>query len=49
MLGLLFFGHGGHELGKDRLERSTALGFVGQRSAGYFKGSGIRCVVDALL
>ena len=49
MLGLLFFGHGGHELGKDRLERSTALGFVSQRSAGYFKGSGIRCVVNALL
>ena len=49
MLGLLFFGHGGHELGKDRLKCSTALGFVGQRSAGYFKGSGIRCLMDALL
>ena len=49
MLGLLFFGHGGHELGKDRLERSTALRFVSQRSAGYFEGSGVRGVVDALL
>ena len=49
MLGLLFFGHGGHELGKDRLERSTALRFVSQRSAGHLKGSGVGGVVDALL